>query len=109
MPMTNSAAVRTSDSASTRCPPPSKDDRTRDGNEEEHARELECQQIVLEQWLGDHAHCVQLLQLLLVEVPRHDQLLWKPRPGDYHHFAQKSKADKSSHELPPSAASISKL
>src|SRR6266513_4880514 len=109
MPMTNSAAVRTSDSASTRCPPPSKDDRAGDGDEQEHTRELECQQIVLEQWLGDHAHCVQLLQQLLVEVPRHDQLLWKPRPSDNHHFAQKSKPDKPSHKLPPSPARVSTL
>src|SRR5437868_369873 len=52
-PMMNSAAVRASDSASTGCPPPRQDHGTSDGNQQQDARQLERQQIIVEQWRCD--------------------------------------------------------
>src|ERR1700680_497293 len=108
-PMMKSAAVRASDSASTGGPPPSEYDRARYGYEEKDARQLERQQVVSEEWLRDHAHGVQLPKLLLVEVARHEELLWKPGPDDHHDLAEESEPDESGRELPPGAARIRKL
>src|SRR4026209_1408117 len=94
-PMMKSVAVSASDSASTGRPPPSQHNRARDCNAKQHARQLECEQVVPEQWLGDSSHGVELLQLLGVEVARYDELLRKLRAGDYHDFAQESQPNQS--------------
>src|SRR5450759_4073185 len=67
-----SAAVRASDSASTGGPPPSENHRSSYRHQKKYARQFERQQVVLEERLRYHAHGVQLLKLLLVEVARYD-------------------------------------
>src|ERR1700693_5659361 len=89
-PMMNSAAVSASDSASTGRPPSSQDDRASDRYEEKHARQLEREQIVLEQRRGDRSDGVELLELLLVELSRHHELLWEVGADDGHHFTAKA-------------------
>src|SRR6267143_3816353 len=91
-PMMKRAAVSASDSASTGCPPPSQHDRAGDGYQQEHACELECEDVIPEERLGDSSNRVQLLQLLLVEVGRHDQLLGKFCPSDDHDLTEQPKA-----------------
>src|SRR3982074_3446904 len=108
-PMMKSAAVRASDSASTGCPPSSEHDRSRYRHQKQHAGQLERQQIIPEQRLRDHAHRVQLLQLLLVEVAPDEQLRWKFCLGDDNDLAQEADSDERRGQLPPGAASISQL
>src|SRR6266550_2912606 len=107
--MMNRAAVRASDSASTGGPPPSEYDCARYRDEEKDARQLERQQIIPEQRLCYHAHGVQLLQLLLAEVGRHDEPLRKLGPDDHHDLAEKSEPDESSRQLPPEPPGIRQL
>src|SRR5437762_12998244 len=87
-PMMKSAAVRASDSASTDCSPSSEYHGADDGDEQQHARQFERQQVVLEQWRRDCSDGVQLLQLLLVEIAWHNQLLWQVLPQDDRYLAQ---------------------
>src|SRR5258706_11221035 len=108
-PMMKSAAVNASDSASTGCPPSSEDHGPGYRNQKQHARQLERQQIIPEQWLRDHAHRVQLLELLLVEVACNDQLRWKFCLGDDNDLAQQANSDERRRQLPPGATSISQL
>src|SRR6266852_7595106 len=107
--MMKRAAVRASDSASTGGPPSSEYHRARYRHEEQNARQLKRQQIVPEERLRYHAHGVQLLQLLLAEVGRHDELLRELGPDDHHHLAEKSEADQSGRELPPGAPDVRQL
>src|ERR1700704_3851228 len=83
-PIMKSAAVSASDSASTCRPPPSQHHRARNRHEQQHARQLECEQVVLEQWLGDDSDGVELLKLLSVEVTGDHELRGKPGAGDDH-------------------------
>src|SRR6266849_6161151 len=107
--MMKRAAVRASDSASTGGPPSSEYHRARYRNKEEDARQLERQQIVPEERLRYHAHGVQLLQLLLAEVGRNDELLRELGPDDHHDLAEKSEAYHSGRQLPPGAPGVCKL
>src|SRR5712664_4672126 len=100
-PMMKSAAVSASDSASTGCPPPCQHDRAGDRDQQEHAGELECEDVIPEERLGDSSNGVQLLELLLVEIGRHDQLLRKFCPSDDHDLTEQPKADQTGGELPP--------
>src|SRR3954464_5306322 len=108
-PMMKSAAVSASDSASTGGPPPAKYDGASDRHQQQNARELECQQIILEQGLGDGAHRIQLLELLLVEVARHDELLGQLGAEDHHDLAQEAKPDEPGGELPARPACVGEL
>src|SRR5689334_22310745 len=74
-PIVNSAAERKSDSASTDVPPAAEGDGADDGHEQHDGSQLEGEQVVLEQRLGDRAHRVALEQRALGEVGRHRELL----------------------------------
>src|ERR1700694_5445657 len=108
-PMMNSAAVSASDSASTGCPPSRQHDRAGDRHQQQHARELECEQVIPEERLGDHSNRIQLLELLLVEVSRHYQLLREFGPSNDHDLTEQSKTDQSSGELPPFSSGVHHL
>src|SRR3954467_2210592 len=103
-PMMNSAAVSASDSASTDGPPAAKNDGTSDGDEEQYARQLECQEVLVEQGLSDRANCIQLFELLLVEVGRDHQRFGQRRAQNHHDLAQQSKSNEAGDELPPLAS-----
>src|SRR5258705_5537239 len=105
-PMMKSAAVSASDSASTGCPPSSQNYRSRNGYEEQHTRQLEGKQIVLEQRFGDRSYGVELLKLLRVEVTGHDELFGKLGARDHHDLAQKSHPNQSRRQLPSRPPSI---
>src|SRR5947208_16237473 len=99
--MMKSAAVRASDSASTGGSPPSEYDGSGDRHEEKHARQLERQQIVLEERRRDSADGVQLLKLLSVELARNDQLLRKLGAADHHGLASPTEPNESGRQHPP--------
>src|SRR3954469_591739 len=107
-PMMNRAAVKKSDSASTGNPLPAatEHNRARDCHKQQHARQLERQQIVLEQRIRDYAHDIQLLQLLRVEVTRNYKLLWELGAQDDHDLAQQTETDQSRRQFPPGAAHV---
>src|ERR1700704_2101294 len=107
--MMKSAAVRASDSASTGGPPPSQHHCARYSHEEKDAGQLERKQIIPEEWFRYHAHGIQLLQLLFVEVGRYDELLGKLGSGDHHDLAEESEPDESGRQLPSGAARIRPL
>src|SRR5688500_729383 len=87
-PIVKSAAVSASGSASTDRSPSSEHDRAGNRNEQQHTGELEGQQILVEQRLGNHAHGVQLLQLALIVSRRHDQRRWQATARDHHDFRE---------------------
>src|SRR5687768_10594690 len=103
-PMMKSAALSASDSASTGRPPSSQHYSSPHRDEEQHARQLERQQIIAEQRLCDTPDGVELLDLLLVEIRRHDQLLRQLGAGDHHDLGQKRQSDKARRKLPAGAA-----
>src|SRR5688572_10052833 len=92
-PTMKSAAVSARDSASTGRPPSSQDDRTSDRHQQKHARQLEGEQVLSEQRFGDHAHGVQLLELLRIEVRRDHELRGKSGAQDDHDQAEKREPD----------------
>src|SRR4051812_8322142 len=103
-PMMKSAAVSARDSASTDGPPAPEHHRAGDGDEEQDAGELEGEQVVPEQWLRDRTDGVQLLQLLLVEITRHYQLLRQLRTENHHDLAQQAESDEPGGQLPTRTA-----
>src|SRR5216117_2138507 len=107
--MMNSAAVRASDSASTDGSPPSEYDGSGNRDKEKHARQLERQQIVLEERLRDHADGIQFLELLLVVTGGHDQLLRQLGANDHHDLAQQPESNEPSREPPSRTAQVSEL
>src|SRR5512132_547706 len=107
--MMKRAAVSTSDSASTYCPPSCQYDGARDRDEEKHARKLKGEEVVLEERLGNDADSIQLLELLVVEAAGNDKLLRKSRTDDDHDLAEEAEADQPRCQLPTGAAHIRKL
>src|ERR1700737_4909182 len=100
-PMMKSAAVSASDSASTGCPPPRQHDGAGDRHQQEHACELEREDVIPEKRLGDDSNRVQLLELLFVEVGRPQQLLGQFGSSDDHDLTEQAKPDQTGSELPP--------
>src|SRR6476619_5069545 len=92
-PMMKSAAVSARDSASTDSPPAAEHDCARNRDEQQNARQLEGQQILIEERLGDRAHRIQLVELLLIEIRRDDQRLGELGAQDHHDLAQQAKPD----------------
>src|SRR5436305_11604255 len=80
-PTMKSAAVSARDSASIDRPPAREHYGSGNGDEQQHAGQLEGEQIILEEWCGDRSDGIQLRELLLVKIARHDQLLREP-PSD---------------------------
>src|SRR5689334_23004081 len=107
-PMMKRTAVKKRDSASTGRPlsAPTQHHGARDRDQEQHASELEREQVILEQRIGDYANCIQLLQLLLIEIPWHDELLWELRAQDDHDLAEQAESDCPGRELPPDPARV---
>src|SRR5690349_16352206 len=69
-PITKSAAESASDSASTRIPPSPKHHRPRNRHEQENARQLEREQIFIEQRPRDRPHCPVFCELVCREPAR---------------------------------------
>src|SRR5215213_702786 len=70
-PIVKSAAESASDSASTAVSLAAEDYSARDSNQQQNARELEREQVFIEQRSGDCAHRSQLFHLISREVGRH--------------------------------------
>src|SRR3954464_9403265 len=107
--MTKSAAVNARDSASTDAPASAQYDGAGDGYEQQDARQLEGEEIVLEQRRGNGADGIQLGQLLLIEITRYDQLLRQLRAQDDHDLAEKANPDQPRGELPAEPPRIRQL
>src|SRR5437763_15340420 len=66
-PITKSAADSASDSASTRIPPSAKHNCAGNSDEQEHTRQLEREQILVEQWTRDRSDRAVFRQLVCRE------------------------------------------
>src|SRR3982751_455554 len=107
--MTKSAAVSARDSASTDAPSSAEDHGAGNRHQQQHARQLEREQIVLEERRRDRAHRIQLLQLLLVEITRHNQLLREFRAKNDHDLAEEAEPNETSRQLPAEASGVRQL
>src|SRR2546423_11564260 len=110
-PMMKRTAVKKRDSASTDSPlsAPTQHNGARNCDEEQHAGQLEREQVILEQRVGDYANRVQLLQLLLVEIPRHNELLWQLGAQNDQDLTEEPEADCAGGQFPPGATHVGDL
>src|SRR5215208_5172080 len=93
-PITNSTAEKKSASASIAFTSLLAEyDRTDDCREQEHARHLECQQVLVEQRTGDWRDGSRLLDLLRGEALRQRQIERGFRASEREHLRQQRKPD----------------
>src|SRR4051812_20193983 len=108
-PMVNSTAEKKSDSASIRVPPPCERNGADDCREQEHARDLEGEQVFVKQGSGDGLDCAVRRDLRRRVVGRKPQRLRRSGASHREHHRKNRQTDQPRHHLRAEPASIRDL
>src|SRR5687767_6696322 len=86
VPIVKSTAESANDSASIGASPASDHHGADDGHEQQNARELECEQVLVEQRLGNAAHRAKVADGDRIVATARRERLREPSPGEDHHL-----------------------
>src|SRR5689334_8673719 len=108
-PIENSTADSASDSASIDLPPAPDDDSADDGDEQQDARQLEREQVLVEQRLRDAADRAEITNSLRVVASAGDERLRHSLAGERRHLRQEHDPEQCCDELAPLASHVGDL
>src|SRR5215207_2418491 len=104
-PIVNRTAESASDSASIDVSPSAENDSACDCNEQQHARQLEREQVFIEEWPRHSTYCAVLCHLLGVEACRHGEFPRDRRAGYGAKLGNERNSNQSRNEHRPFPAS----
>src|SRR5262249_50494012 len=91
-PIVKSTAESASDSASIDAPPPTKHYRPDDRHEQQNARQLECEEVLIEQRLRDAADRALVSNRYRIVAAARRQRLWQALARERHHLCEQREA-----------------